>query len=267
MMNVLGSTEKKQKSLSLPALIGILVLYLAILQGVLLYLTAGSDPNYAKFPTIDSMVDALLIPVGLSVLFVAALVSWLGWWKELFVEKNRTPTWTWVFPGLILLTMLVATDYANLGKVPLSMVLTLLVSTLLVGLGEEMMFRGIVLKVMRAGGTRTELKAALWTALIFGGVHMSNLFTEGPAAFLQAVIVSVTAIFFYVMRRASGGLWVPIILHAGWDFSLFSANLGVDPTPYPLVGVAMLTNVILLIIVLVKWRSIWPAEPEKSVEG
>lgn len=237
-------------------LIGILVIYLAILQGLNQYLTSGMPPSYGKFPTIDVMIKSTLIPVGVSVLFVIGVVSWLGWWKDIFCETMRLPRWTWVFPVLLLLSILVVTNYSQLGRVDNSMLLTMIASVLVIGFGEEVMFRGIVLKVMRAG-KRTELKAALLTALIFGGVHITNVFSEGPGAFLQAAVVCSSGIFFYVVRRVSGGLLLPILLHAGWDFSLFSGNMGINPESNDLGVIAIVTNIVLLIIVLAKWKSIW----------
>ena len=249
---------KMEKNLSLPALAGLLAVYLAIIQGVTQLLIAGQNYDYGKFPTIDALIRTVTIPVGLSVVFVCVVITWLGWWKRILNEKNRLPRWAWIVPFIMLLSIIVVTNYPSLLGVTALMNILLLISVLLVGIGEELMFRGIVLETLRKRSNSTEFKAALWAALIFGGVHITNIFTEGSAAFFQAAIVSVSGLFFYVALRVSGTLWVPIILHAGWDFSLFSGNIGIDPEPSRLIVVALLTNVVLAIIVLVKWRSIWP---------
>jgi membrane protease YdiL (CAAX protease family) len=139
------------------------------------------------------------------------------------------------------------------------MVLTLLGSVLLIGLGEELMFRGITLETIRRVGHTTELKAALWTALIFGGVHATNIFTEGAGAFLQAAIAIISGLLFYITYRVSGTISVPVILHAGWDFSMFSGNLGIDPAPYIFTPVALLTLLVLTILMIARRHVIWPS--------
>ena len=51
---------------------------------------------------------------------------------------------------------------------------------------------------------------------------------------------------------------IPILLHAGWDCSLFSGDLGVDPDPHTLGLVALLTNIVLAILLILKRHDIWP---------
>jgi len=247
-----------EKSLSLPMLACVMVVYLSILQGGTLLLTKNQHYSYAEFPTIESIIRSVMIPVGLSVVFVSVVILWLGWWKRIFNESNRLSIWAWIVPILMVLSIIVVTNYPVLAEVSPLMVISLLASVILVGIGEELMFRGVVLETMRQVDRATELKAALWTALIFGGVHISNIFTEGATALLQAVIVSVSGLFFYVAYRVSGTLLVPIVLHAAWDFSLFSGNLGLDPEPSPLALIPFMVNLVLAIIVFVKWRTIWP---------
>ena len=96
-------------------------------------------------------------------------------------------------------------------------------------------------------------------SILFGAAHLSNIFLEGPGAFMQVLIVSVSGFYFYLCRRVSGGLLVPIVCHAAWDFSLFSGRAGVDPDVYALGSLAMITNVVLLIILLIRRHHIEPA--------
>ena len=250
--------------MSIPMLLGTVAVYLVIVQGVGLALSSGQEFEYGVFPTAESIVRAVTIPVGLSVVFGVVIVSWLGWWNRVLHEPLRLGRWAWIFPGLMIVSILVVTDYPLLGDVGLKMTSTLLVSSLLVGIGEELMFRGITLEAMRRVGETTELRAALWTAVIFGGVHVTNIFTEGSGAFIQAAIVSVAGLYFYIARRVSGGLVVPILLHAAWDFSLFSGTLGVDPDPQALAAVALLTNVVLGIILVVRRHEIWPKDMQPT---
>lgn len=251
-------TSGRTRSLSIPAMLGLLVVYLVVLQGLGLALTSGEPHDYGQFPTTEALVRSTLIPVTIAALLLVGVISWLGWWDRVLIEKLRLGRWAWWFPTLMVVSILIVTDYPLLGDVGLSMTLALGVTALLVGIGEEFMFRGIVLERMRRVGGTTELKAALWTAVIFGGAHITNIFTEGPSAFAQVVAVSIAALYFYVARRVSGGIVIPILIHAGWDFSLFSGDLGVDPEPHKIAIVAMVTNVVLAILLIVKRHDIWP---------
>ncbi len=252
------NTTRNEKSLSIPFLICCIGVYLIIIQGGTHFLTLGREFEYSSFPTTEAIIRSTTIPVGMSVVFVVSVISWLGWWKRIWCERKRLARWAWIVPVLMVLSIVIVTNYPLLGDVSPMMVVTLFGSVLLVGLGEELMFRGITLEAVRRVGGTTERKAALWTALIFGGVHLSNVFTEGPGAFLQVVVASASGLLLYVALRVSGTLIVPIILHAGWDFSLFSGNLGVDPEPYLFSPVSIVTIFVLTIIVIARRRSIWP---------
>lgn len=254
------ASKRSGRSLSVPLLLAAVVVYLLIVQGAGLLLTADEGYDYGTFPTTASIVRAVTIPVGLSVVFGVLLVSWLGWWDRVLTESLRLARWAWVFPAIMTVSIVAVTDYGLLGDVGARMTLTLLGSTLLVGIGEELMFRGVTLEAMRRVPGTTELKAALWTALIFGGVHITNIFTEGSGAVLQAVLVSVAGLFLYVARRVSGGLLVPVLLHAGWDFSLFSGRLGEDPDLYLLAALSTLASIVLAVILIKRRHDIWPPE-------
>ena len=256
--------DRPARSLSIPMLLGTVAVYLIVVQGVGIALSSGQGFEYGSFPTVDSLIRAVTIPVALSLAFGVVVVSWLGWWDRVLHESLRLGRWAWIFPGFMIMSILIVTDYPLLNDVGVKMASTLLLSSLLVGIGEELMFRGITLEAMRRVGGTTELRAALWTAVIFGGVHITNIFTEGSGAFIQAAVVSVAGLFFYIARRVSGGLVVPILLHAGWDYSLFSGNLGVDPDPHALAAVALLTNLVLGIILIVRRHEIWPKDVQPT---
>ena len=242
----------------MPWLVAVLVVYLVIIQGLGLALSSGEDFEYGKFPTTEALLRSTTVPVAVSVVFVLVLVGWLGWWPRVRREPLRLGRWAWIFPAAMLVSALVMTDYSRLGDVGTSLVLALLATTLLVGIGEEVMFRGVALWATRDLSGWSEVKAALVTAVIFGGVHITNIFTEGPGALGQAVVVSVAGLFFYIARRVSGGLLVPVVVHAVWDFSLFSSNLGSDPDANALAVLASLTTVVLAIVVIVRRKTIWP---------
>ena len=145
------------------------------------------------------------------------------------------------------------TDYSGLASKGATFVALLVFTVLCVGFAEEMMFRGIGVTVLRSNGF-TEGKVALWSTVIFGLAHATNLFTEGPKAFLQVVTTIVAGYFFYLIRRRSGGLLLGMLVHGFWDFSLISNFVGDPSKPRPFGFIAILTMVVLVLIVFVRRR-------------
>jgi membrane protease YdiL (CAAX protease family) len=255
-----NAPTRPERHLGVIGLVGVVIAYLVVIQGVglLLHQAAHDDAKYSEFPDEMSVLLAVIIPVGLSILFVVGVAVWLGWQRDVFVDRLPVQRWVWVVPGLIVATALIVTDYGNLADLGGAFALTLALGSLLVGVGEEIMFRGIGVTTFRKNGF-SEGRVALWSSILFGAAHLSNIFLEGPGAFMQVLIVSVSGFYFYLCRRVSGGLLVPIVCHAAWDFSLFSGRAGVDPDVYALGSLAMITNVVLLIILLIRRHHIEPA--------
>jgi len=89
-----------------------------------------------------------------------------------------------------------------------------IVAFLLVGIYEELMFRGYVLQVLNERAGRGV--AVLVSSVIFAVMHGAN-----PGADLMGIvnIVAIGALLAYLFYR-SGALWMPIGFHAGWNFLL-----------------------------------------------
>jgi membrane protease YdiL (CAAX protease family) len=99
-------------------------------------------------------------------------------------------------------------------------VLLLLVGTLLVGVGEELIFRGFLL--VGARQRFSEVGAFLLTCVLFGVIHGANAL-NGQAAgdtIKQVLSATVTGAAFYFTRRLSGVLVAAMLLHGLMDFSI-----------------------------------------------
>ena len=220
--------EPGGRPLSIPMFIGLVVVYLVVVQGVGLLL-APDGADYGELPDSETVRTTIVIPVALSLLLTAAAVSYLRWWRPVMRDDRPTRRWVLIVPVLLLVAILLTVNYGNLADQDIELVLLLALGTLLVGVTEELMFRGIGVVTFRRAGL-TEVKVALWSSLVFGAVHATNIFTEGPSAFLQALIVSVTGFFFYLCRRSTGTLVVPMLLHGAYDFSIFSSRSAAAPS-------------------------------------
>lgn len=245
-----------QRRLAVWQWIALVVVYLIVVQGLGLVLSSGVDAKYGAPTTVDVLWRTITVPVAASLVFVFAIVAYLRWWRPVLVDDKPVQRWVIAVPVIMVVSILVVTNYGGLADRGVGFALLLLLSTLMVGFAEEGMFRGLGVTVFRSNGF-TEGKVALWSTVLFGLAHATNLLTEGPKALLQVLTTIVAGYFFYLIRRRSGGLLVPAVLHGLWDFSLISAQV-VPGSAYPLAFVGILTMVVLAVLVLVRRKHIEP---------
>lgn len=241
-----------------PWFLAVVIVYLVVIEvvGRLAGVdTAGSD---SQFPTTESLVRNALIPIGASLLYGAAVITWLGWWAE--VLHYRAPVRRWVrwVPISMLLATVIGFNYAHVAEQSASLIVCLLLLGVFVGLAEELMFRGIGVHVFKRAGF-SEGRVALWSSVVFGLAHLSNAIGEGTQAILQAVIVSTSGYFFYLGLRVGGVILLPMLVHGLWDISLISNLIGSKPSVYPGTFLLVALQVALIIVLLVRRRSIEPA--------
>lgn len=239
----------------------VVVVYLALVQGLGLILTSGLDAKYASPTTVNELCRGITVPVGVSVGYAAAVITWLRWWQPVARDDRPVQRWLIVVPIAMLASVLVVTNYAGLADRGVPFALLLLLSTQFVAFGEELMFRGVGVTVFRSNRF-TEGKVALWSTVILGLAHASNLLSEGPGAFAQ-VLITIVAGYFYLIRRRSGGILAPAILHGLWNFSLVS--VGVVPGQTSLLFiVSVLVMIALVVTLLVRRHHVEPSRPAVS---
>jgi len=250
----------KMRNLSWQMYLLVVVIYIAIIQLGGLLIGAGIENDTdSSFPTVEVMMREAIIPIALSVLFGALVASWLGWWGEILTDRRPVQRWVRLVPIAMLIAAVIAIDYANLADQAVGLVLSLLLLVVLVGIGEELMFRGIGVVSFRRDGFK-EGRVALYTSLIFGLVHVTNAITTGPQAIAQAIVVSLAGYFLYLSRRVGGGLLLPVVVHSTWDLGLISPELGPDPRAYLGAAVPVLALVGLGVLVIRRRRRIEPAD-------
>lgn len=97
---------------------------------------------------------------------------------------------------------------------------SILVNTLLIGISEELMFRGVLFKALRSRGP--VWSTVLVSSLLFGFVHLLNGLSTGfIAAIPQTIFTFCLGILFIAVRIRTGSLYPAILLHAAWDFCIF----------------------------------------------
>lgn len=239
------------------------VVYLGILQGLVRRLTPDLYVEYGRFTSVEAICWALLVPVGVSVLFVVAVVTVLGWWRPVLRDHRPVRRWVWVVPIIMGVAVLGGINYSGLADKGAGFTLLLLLGALLVGCGEEGMYRGIGVTTFRVNGY-SEGKVALWSSVAFGLSHAANFLSLGKLAFLQVLLSAVAGYFLYLIRRLGGGLLLPVMAHGLQDFAALSGLLAPDGTVYAGIALFLLADVVIAIILLVRRHHI---EPDEGLAG
>lgn len=189
-----------------------------LLPAVVDWMAGGRFDNY--FP--DTARVAALLPGRFAELaLVVVVITVLRWWPVVLHERLRARPWVWVtvvVPGALIVWFV---DRDNVVESGAALVLGVLVISLAIGFSEELLFRGVILTAMRDRYGR-EWLAVLITTSVFALSHF-------PGGVPNVLSTFVTGFLFYWMRRVSGGIVVPALVHSLYDFAIYSSYMG--PTP------------------------------------
>ncbi|MCS6560165.1 CPBP family intramembrane metalloprotease [Curtobacterium flaccumfaciens] len=192
---------------------------LAAVGGNLLSVFANGDDTL-DFVLSHYIVVPVLIVVGL--LFTRQA----GWTAEAwtapspFTERRRW--WMLAIPIVLVVQLIGLLMEVPWSEQTVSVVLIYLVGSLFIGFGEELYFRGI-LRVSVLGHHR-EITALLITSFAFGFAHTVGYLFDGvgvASIIFDTLYLAVDGALFYGALRATGRLWVPIVLHGLGDFARF----------------------------------------------
>lgn len=136
-------------------------------------------------------------------------------------------------------------------------VVAVFAGTLLVGIGEETTYRGLVLNGL---GARVSVTwAIVLSSILFGLLHAANVIVStGTATAVQVVLTTCVGLLFgYVYVASGGNLWLVIVLHWLYDaflvapgFTSYGENgLGLLPT-----AIAFVFGLAALIAAVIRYR-------------
>jgi hypothetical protein len=216
----------------LVAYLSVVVVYLA------LYLGAGFVASRLASDLADD--DLLSSPGAVLVQVTAALVagaivlvvflSVMGWTRELFARQTVPRSWwMWLGPAVVVVPILMRVLGIDWGRQAVDVVAVVFVSGALIGFVEELLCRGIGVKMLRDGG-HSELAVAALTSLVFAFSHSVNLFT-GQALSTVAYTWVYTFAFgvcMYLTLRTTGFLVGAMVLHGLTDPTTILATGGID---------------------------------------
>ena len=235
------------RRLTWPRLVGLLVVF-ALLPSFIDVFVLNARAEFT-FPDQKSVTDHL-IGAGIGMAVAVLAVTWLRWWPAVVHERHRTRSWVWIVPGSFLLVSIGLLDYSRAAQAGALLAATLLATVSCIAIGEELLFRGIALTFLRS--RYRETVAAVVSSLLFGLIH----FPAGP---VQVVFSMVFGYLLYLTRRVSGGILLPIVVHAAWDFSVFTSFTTANPGKSNASVALALLSVVLLVVTLVAHKRIDPA--------
>jgi len=185
----------------------------------------SEDDLFSSVGTVFVQITAALV-VGSIVLI--AFTTFMGWNAEIFgrqpIYRSR---WMWLAPVVVIIPILMRVFGIDWGGPAVSVILMMLATGVLIGFSEELLYRGVAVKMLRSGGHR-EFSVAWVSTLLFALSHSLNIFSGG-APRTVALTVAYTVGFgmlMYLTMRVTGFIVAAMVLHALTDPTTFLANGG-----------------------------------------
>lgn len=219
-------TEKRYR---LRPSVGVGITIAVVYTIVLSTIQQSSGIEYDEF--FDNAHNAWRGPVlslGVGALLLLALVAWARWdllWRD--PERLPMPRWIWLLLGAFTLCIIVRGVGTAYDEIDTELLVAVLCLGVLVGLTEELLFRGIFLRCMR-NSEMSEGAAALWTGAAFGLFHLPNVFLgTGAAGLIQVLLAASSGFALYYFRVAFGAIVFGMVMHGLFDVTTFlSADHG-----------------------------------------
>lgn len=152
--------------------------------------------------------------------------------KNGFIKSLMVGGYITVYATLLLLTSIVEIK----GSIDILDVGSLALFCLLIGIYEEFLCRGWIQNefIERFASTRKEVILSIFlSALIFGGIHISNIWIGGQTVIeTMSQIVQAVGMGFLLgaIYYRTKNIWSVIFLHGYWDFSLFISEINIIKT-------------------------------------
>jgi len=172
--------------------------------------------------------DAKTGTIGrLAVTACVLLLAWrLNWLEASGI--TRLGNWqVWLLAGIGLVYFASASLYSFYGKVAfdfssllrLSDSRTIITTQFVVGVSEEILFRGLVLYALtRVWGNTAQgiIGGVILTSLLFAALHLTQVFTQGispSSALLLTLETTILSIWWAALVVLGGSIWPAVILH------------------------------------------------------
>jgi len=206
---------------SLVMLIGIFIAHATLWIGLVRTVPGKDRVSFAELGAPGTpWFRQFVIPLAVVLLFQLALIRSSRWkrsvWRDPWVTTRR---WLVVLPGLMLALAVAGLQIGAMREVDDAYLIGMTLTVALVGVTEELTFRGIMI----AGGRRVfarEWQAVVFASATFGLFHLPNALLGAAlgATLLQVVQTALIGSTFYALRRVTGLLVPCMILHGVYDW-------------------------------------------------
>jgi membrane protease YdiL (CAAX protease family) len=217
-------------------LVPVVIVYIAI------YLLAGKvivwlTGDWGRGDLLDSLSTVFVqLTFGLLVgaVVLALFTRWMGWNGELYGRQRIYRSWwMWLGPIIALIPIVMRAAGIDWGGRPLTISAFVLFSGLFVGFVEEMLCRGIAVKMLRDAGHGEFVVAAL-SSLTFALLHATNLLS-GQAlrtTLIQMFYTFGFGVLMYLTLRSTRFLVFAMLVHGLTDpmGALANGGIGDDAT-------------------------------------
>lgn len=194
----------------------VVVVYLAIIM-----VGAKLEVGEGTMSQAEMVGRQISISLILGFVFLSGVIAVFGWRRDCGLTPIRS-TKSLLVLWLPVLFIVAFFAVALLIGLPTRQAFVFVaINTLLVGISEELAFRGILFS-----GARSALRpigAIVLTSIIFGAVHVLNGITTGDwvAAAMQATAAAMSGLLFIAILIRTGSIIPAMIIHWLWDFGIF----------------------------------------------
>lgn len=214
-----GTETRFRVQPTVPVGITVAVVYTIILSTI----QQMSGIQYDEFfDSADNTWRGPVFSLGIGSVLLLAFVAWARWdllWRD--PERLPMPRLAWILLGTFTVCVVIRAVGIAYADVDASLLVAVLCVGVLVGLSEELLFRGIFLRCMR-NGQMSEGAAALWTATAFGLFHLPNVFLgTGLPGLTQVLLAGLSGIALYYFRVAFAAIVIGMVMHGLFDVTTF----------------------------------------------
>jgi membrane protease YdiL (CAAX protease family) len=203
---------------AIPASFIIMVVFVLVMRGIGAIFSAL--PSSTAMSWIHEIVG-MLYPIGFVFFFgFGSSLKSKGFFKGILCSLPV------VILELFLLAIVAGNTVANEATIwkPWYLVLLGLVSMIGIGIREECVFRATIQNILArkyASSVKGVWLTAIVSSLIFGLVHMSNIFigAEVVPVIVQSIGCVTGGLFFAALYLRCGNIWVPVLIHALLDLA------------------------------------------------
>lgn len=211
------------------ALVVVLYFFGSILMAFLAAIFLGGGGGFENRPHIEGVVGYTMMSnlIISAILLFVVFVVFKDSRRDIFFERTafHLSRWYWAIPLVDVGVAVVALFNVQYSLMAPGSIALVPLAALAIGINEEIVTRGILLVGLRNDKV-SEWKIYIITLVVFSLLHLINLVGGGN---LTGIIVQFAGgTIFYVARRVSNTLLVPILMHSFYDTAYFLLS-----GPYP----------------------------------